>query len=138
MISRPQIKKLRSRNQASGSTQLRVTRMFFLSLSRIFDDHLSSNFHRFVILCICWDTPSEKTGLWQLPIVSNVFKENPRTHDTFKQGVDLHAGRLKRLTVDSEKDCLITQTLTRRCNCLRLASVRQLPNCFLTVRLIAL
>ena len=54
-----------------------MTRVFFLSLlSRNFDDQLSSNFHRFVILCICWDTPSEKTGLWQLPIVSSVFKGN--------------------------------------------------------------
>ena len=34
---------------------------------------MSSNFHRFVILCICWDTPSE-IGLWQLLIVSSVFK----------------------------------------------------------------
>ena len=49
--------------------------VFFLSLlSHNFDDRLSSNFHKFVILCICWDTPSEKTGLWQLPIVSSVFK----------------------------------------------------------------
>ena len=48
---------------------------FFLSLlSRNFGDQLSSNFHRVVILCICWDTPSKKTGLWQLPIVSIVFK----------------------------------------------------------------
>ena len=70
-----QIKNLRSRNQASESTQLRVTRVFFLSLiSRNFDDQLSSNFHRFTILCICWHTLSEKTGLWQLPIVSRVFK----------------------------------------------------------------
>ena len=47
---------------------------FFLSfLSRNFDDQFSSNFHRPFILCICWDTPSGKTGLWQLPIVSNVF-----------------------------------------------------------------
>ena len=43
-------------------------------LSRNFDNQLSSNFRRFVILCICWDTPSKKTGLWQLPIVSSVFK----------------------------------------------------------------
>ena len=28
----------------------------------------------FAILCIYWDTLSEKTGLWQLPIVSSVFK----------------------------------------------------------------
>ena len=50
--------------------------LFFLSLlSRNFDDQLSSNFHRFVIVCICWDTPSEKTCLWQLPIVSRVFKQ---------------------------------------------------------------
>ena len=53
-----------------------MTRVFFLSwLSRNFDGQLSSNFHRFVILCICWYTPSEKTGLWKLPIVSSVFKE---------------------------------------------------------------
>ena len=31
-------------------------------------------FHRFVILCMCWDTPSENISLWQLPIVSSVFK----------------------------------------------------------------
>ena len=30
-------------------------------------------FYRFVSSCICWDTPSEKTGLWQLPTVSIVF-----------------------------------------------------------------
>ena len=27
----------------------------------------AKNVYRFVILCICWDTPSENTGLWQLP-----------------------------------------------------------------------
>ena len=51
--------------------------VFLLSLlSRNSDDQSSSNVHKFVILCICWDTPSEKTGLWQLPIVSNVFKRH--------------------------------------------------------------
>ena len=56
------------------TTQLRLTSVFFPSLlSRNFDDKLSSNFHRFVILYICWDTPSEKTGLWQLPIMSSVL-----------------------------------------------------------------
>ena len=40
-----------------------------------FDHQLSPNFHRFVILCICWDHTSEKTGLWKLPIVSRVFKD---------------------------------------------------------------
>ena len=50
---------------------------FFLSLlSRKFDDRLSSNFHRFVILCICWDTPTVKASLWQLPIVYTAFKIN--------------------------------------------------------------
>ena len=61
-------------------TQLRVTRVFFLSLlSRKFDDRLSSNFHRFVILCIWWDTPTVKASLWQLPIVPLPlnFKMNP-------------------------------------------------------------
>ena len=43
-------------------------------LSRNFDDRLSSNFHRFVILCICWDAPTVKASLWQWPIVSTAFK----------------------------------------------------------------
>ena len=49
--------------------------MYFLSLSsRKFDDRLSSNTDRFVVLCICWDTPSDETGLWQSLLVSSVFK----------------------------------------------------------------
>ena len=49
-----------------------VTRVCFLPLvSRNFDD---SSFHRLVILCICWDTPTAKSSLWQLPIVSTAFK----------------------------------------------------------------
>ena len=53
-----------------------MTRVFFFFhyLSRNFGDQLRSNFHRFVNLCTCWDTPSEKTGLWQLPIVSMSLK----------------------------------------------------------------
>ena len=36
------------------SSQLRVTRVFFLPLLfRNFDDQLSANFHMFVTLCIC-------------------------------------------------------------------------------------
>ena len=51
---------------------------FFLLLSsRNFDDRLSSNFHSFVILCIYRDTPTVKSSLWQLPIVSTVFKLQP-------------------------------------------------------------
>ena len=48
---------------------------FFIIISQL-RRPLSSNFHRFVILCICWDTWSEQTGLWQLPIVSSVFKRD--------------------------------------------------------------
>ena len=49
--------------------------LFFLSLlSRNFDDRLSSYFHRFVILCICWDIPTVKASLWHLPIVSTALK----------------------------------------------------------------
>ena len=48
---------------------------FFSFISLNFDDQLSSNVYRFVILCILFrDTQAEKTGLWQLPIVSSVFK----------------------------------------------------------------
>ena len=47
---------------------------FFLSLlSRKFDDRLSWNFHWFVNLGTCWDTPTVKASLWQLPIVSTAF-----------------------------------------------------------------
>ena len=55
---------------------------FFLSLlSRNFDNQLSSNFHRFVVLCICWDTASEKTGLWQLPLCPlSLIKYNSVTY----------------------------------------------------------
>ena len=43
---------------------------------------MSQNFHRFVILrIICWDTPSENIGLWQLPIVSCAFKRFSLLHD---------------------------------------------------------
>ena len=63
-----------------------MTRVFFLSLlSRNFDDRLSSNFHRLVILCICWDTPTVKTNLWQLPIVSTAFKDVPLFKNWLRQ-----------------------------------------------------
>ena len=38
----------------------------------------SSYYHRFVILCISSDAPSEKTGFWQLPKVSIAFKGNSK------------------------------------------------------------
>ena len=62
------------------STQLRATRVPFLPLfSRNINNQLSSNFHRFVISCICQDTPSEKTGLWQLPKASSTFNIDQHT-----------------------------------------------------------
>ena len=58
--------------------------LFFLSLlSRNFNDRLSLNFHRFVILCTCWDTPTVKACLWQLPIVSTAFKILFKQNNTF-------------------------------------------------------
>ena len=48
--------------------------MFFLSsVSRNFDDQLSPDFHRLVILSLWYDTPHENTGLWQLPNVYSAF-----------------------------------------------------------------
>ena len=66
----------------SESTQIRPLRVFFLSsFSHNFDDQLSSNYHRLVILCLYWYTPSEKTGLWQLPNDFSAFKwgRSPRS-----------------------------------------------------------
>ena len=45
---------------------------FFPIFSHNFDNQLSSIFHSFG-LCLCLDTPSEKTGHWQLPNVSSEF-----------------------------------------------------------------
>ena len=56
-----------------------VQQVFFLSLfSCNFNDHWSPNYHWFVILCMCWDTPSENTGLWQyqtcpVPLTTMVY-----------------------------------------------------------------
>ena len=47
-----------------------------------FDDQFSLNFHRFVMLCICLYTPSEKAGLWQLPKVFSIFKDNLKINRT--------------------------------------------------------
>ena len=46
----------------------------FPSFSCNFNGQLSPNIHRLVILCICWDIPSENTGLWQLQNVFRAFK----------------------------------------------------------------
>ena len=37
------------------------TRVFFFF--HLSPATLKTNFHRFVIVCICWDTPSENIGL---------------------------------------------------------------------------
>ena len=61
---------------ASESTHISLCNMcvFLLLFFCKLGDQLSPNFHRFVILCECWDTPSKNTGLWQLPNVSSGFK----------------------------------------------------------------
>ena len=46
----------------------------FLKSSYNFDDQLSKKVHS---LCICWDKPSENTGLWQLPKVSSATTGRP-------------------------------------------------------------
>ena len=51
-----------------------ATRVFFLSLfSCNFDDQLSPNILTDLLFYACWDTPSENSGLWQLPKVSSGF-----------------------------------------------------------------
>ena len=50
-----------------------------------FDDQLSPKFHKFIILCICWDAPSENTGLKQLPKVSSAFKNRVSKNDLTHQ-----------------------------------------------------
>ena len=73
------------------TTSCYIKGVFFLSLlSRNFDDLLNSNFHRFVILCICWGTPSEKNGLWQLPIVSSVFNQTEADYGSTEQINNMH------------------------------------------------
>ena len=78
---------------------------FLLSLlSRNFDDRWSSNFYRLVISCVCWDTASETTGLWQLPIVSTVFKKWPgsdKMKSKFATNANLIHGCIAVLTSNS-------------------------------------
>ena len=77
---------------ATESTKSNATGVNFLSvLSRKFDDQLSQNFHTFVILCICWDTPSENTC--PVPLIHfhygqlHVFSANETAHvSTLIQG----------------------------------------------------
>ena len=68
MNSRP---RLRARIQASESTQLVRQGCFFLQYS--LKTSTTNWVHRLVIFCICWDTPSEKTVIWQLSKVSSAF-----------------------------------------------------------------
>ena len=42
-------------------------------------------------VCICWDTASEKTGLWQLPIVSSAFKLLPERSGMFCSNTRWHS-----------------------------------------------
>ena len=87
-----------SRNEASESTQLRVTTVFFSSIiSRNCDDQLRPNVQRFVILCICWDIPSD--NLRQLPIVSSALNR-PKWKPT--QSCSSHAGTEKQKSHESQ------------------------------------
>ena len=91
--------------------------VFFLSyLSRNSDDQSSSNFHRLVILCLCWDTPSKRTGLWHLPIVSIVFNKIGRPRLRPKQQMAITKGhrfishrRTKHLTSSQIQSWLIEE-----------------------------
>ena len=58
----------------------------------------AKKFHRFVILCICWDTPSEKTGLWQCSVLP-VCDINIALYSNFvKEGVQEHQSPLNHLS----------------------------------------
>ena len=74
LLSKPQNYILRSRNQASDeSTQLRVTRVFFLPLiSPNFDDQLSSNVPS---LLFCAYYRCTKWEDWSLTTTKGVQKE---------------------------------------------------------------
>ena len=50
-------------------------RVFFISLFSRNLKQLTSKFHRFVILCICWDTPKLEYNLWNLPNMSSAFNQ---------------------------------------------------------------
>ena len=65
--------------KTSKGTQILCNNDAFLALfSCNFDDQMSQNVHRLVSICICWDTLSEDTGLWQLPKVYSAFKTAPK------------------------------------------------------------
>ena len=86
------LKKASGMNPVSGIWKLTILcSKDFLLFSSNFDDQLNPKFHRFVILCIYWDTPSENTGLWQSPKVYPAFKNSiHRKPDSYFMGM-LHA-----------------------------------------------
>ena len=51
--------------------------------------HQLQNFHRFVVLCICWDTPCKNTSCWQLPNVSSAFAWRTLSSAEYKQNAVL-------------------------------------------------
>ena len=63
-----------------------ATRVFFsfINISQL-QRPIKLKFSQVVILCIklCWDTPTVKTSLWQLPKVSSVFKQKTKTKFLF-------------------------------------------------------
>ena len=83
-----------------------------------FDDELSQYFHRFLTVCICWDTPSENNGLLQLPNMSIAFKcEVNNTHDPGLTTKSSHYCFNKTLKGLCKKHTNAT-TRTRTCECL--------------------
>ena len=97
--------RVRSRNQASESTQVCGTGVFFLSLfSPNFNDQLSSNFHRFVYLCMLRYTKWED---WSLTIF---YQKCPSSATKgFDTGFQDKKGHLLNLVwkhTDFEETCL--------------------------------
>ena len=70
--SRP---RLRSRIQASSSTHIVQQRCLLLHfISQFFWRPIEFKFSHVCYVMQCWDTPSEKTGIWQLPKLSRAFQ----------------------------------------------------------------
>ena len=97
--------------------------------------------------CICWDTPSEKTGLWQLPIVSSVFnqpfKEEEIVVDRSSTGIKVHSSMyvchgiqkqgqsLSRFTYKSDKNNYIKGALQSQSGIEKCTSFSEIPCCLL-------
>ena len=90
LISRPQISNLRSQNQASESKQLCVTRFFFFNYYLATSTTDWAEIFTGLLFYAYVEIDQLNSSLWQLPIVSTVFKKEVHVNKHVPVSLVLH------------------------------------------------